>query len=96
MSTHIRSSIYMFTDQIKAYIGVNVRQAWEDEQVAVYDCQERLFRYKYIGLTDIDEFIVPYAYTTLQEVIVSSAYIYACSFAHHILGTIFKGPPKYK
>ena len=88
MSTHVRSSIYMFTGQVKSYIGLNVRQAWEDEQVAVYDCQERLFRYKYIGLTDIDEFIVPYAYTTLQEVIVSSAYIYTCSLVHYILGTI--------
>ena len=65
---------YQFTDQVKSYISVNVHQAWQDEQVAVYDCQERLFRYKYVGVTDIDEFIVPYAYTTLQEVIVSKTY----------------------
>ena len=69
--------VFAISDQVKSYISVNVPQAWQDEQVTVYDCQERLFRYKYIGVTDIDEFIVPYAYATLQEVIVSKTYIYA-------------------
>ncbi|KAL4232763.1 hypothetical protein ACF0H5_007451 [Mactra antiquata] len=46
-------------DGKKRYVGVKNMQGWNDEQVAVYDCQGRLSGYKYIGLYDTDEFIYP-------------------------------------
>ena len=46
-------------------------EAWEDEQITVFDCQERLSRFKYIALTDVDEFFVPYKDTTLPYLFVS-------------------------
>jgi len=33
--------------------------AWVDEQVTVFDCIQRFRGYKYIGILDVDEFLVP-------------------------------------
>ena len=34
-------------------------QAWNDEELLVFDCLSRLSSYKYIGIYDKDEYIVP-------------------------------------
>ena len=77
---------------MKSYIGLHYFQAWQDEQVAVYDCQERLFKYKYIGVTDIDEFIVPYAYTTIQELFVSTFNAYRLQWLKGDFGYFLSAP----
>ena len=32
---------------------------WNDEQIVAFDCQSRLHGYKYVGVIDTDEFMVP-------------------------------------
>lgn len=44
-------------------VGVKNSQAWNDEQLVVFDCLERLKGYKYLIMLDIDEYLVP----TLQN-----------------------------
>jgi hypothetical protein len=34
-------------------------QYWNDEQIALYDCQERTRNYDYVAVVDTDEFIIP-------------------------------------
>lgn len=46
-----------FSDGKKRYVGVKNFQSWNDEQIAVYDCQGKLSGYKYMGLYDVDEYI---------------------------------------
>ena len=42
-----------------ASIGVKNYQAWNDEQIPVYDCLEKLKGYKYLAVIDFDEYIIP-------------------------------------
>ena len=42
-----------------ATIGVKNFQAWNDEQISVYDCLEKLRGYKYLAVIDFDEYIIP-------------------------------------
>ena len=41
-------------------------QAWNDQQVVVYDCMSRLWTYRYVGVFDKDEFIVPKLQNPIQ------------------------------
>lgn len=34
-------------------------QSWNDEQIVLYDCQERLRNYDHIAVVDTDELIIP-------------------------------------
>ena len=34
-------------------------QYWNDEQVLLFDCQERLRIYDYVAIMDTDEFLIP-------------------------------------
>ena len=45
--------------QAVAKIGVKNFQAWNDEQLPVYDCLEKLRGYKYMAVVDFDEYIIP-------------------------------------
>jgi len=40
-------------------VGVKNYQAWNDEQIPVFDCLQRLQGYKYIVVLDLDEYLVP-------------------------------------
>jgi hypothetical protein len=51
------SNYKIFSDRIKRYQGQHVVQAWNDQQVVVYDCMSRLWTYRYVGVFDKDEFI---------------------------------------
>ena len=42
-----------------ASIGVKNFQAWNDEQIPVFDCLEKLRGYKYLAVIDFDEYIMP-------------------------------------
>ena len=42
-------------------------QAWNDEQIAVFDCQERLKYYDYVAVIDTDEFVIPTATKSLKN-----------------------------
>ena len=68
MTTRVRSS---FSDTVRREVGGKTDQWWDDEQVAVYDCQERLSNYTYVGVIDIDEFIVPQQDKSYQGLFVS-------------------------
>ncbi|KAK3578807.1 hypothetical protein CHS0354_030228 [Potamilus streckersoni] len=46
-------------DKYRRMVGQKSMQAWNDEQVPVFDCLERLRGYKYMGILDLDEFILP-------------------------------------
>lgn len=54
-------------------IGVKNMQAWNDEQVPVYDCLEKLRGYKYLMLIDMDEFLIPRQSRSLMELFVSNS-----------------------
>lgn len=41
-------------------VGQKNGQAWNDEQVVVYHCYDRLINFKFVGVIDFDEFIVPH------------------------------------
>ena len=53
-------------DQIKRYQGQHVVQSWNDQQVVLYDCTCRLWTYRYVGVFDKDEFIVPKLKSPIQ------------------------------
>ncbi|KAL4231491.1 hypothetical protein ACF0H5_009069 [Mactra antiquata] len=40
-------------------VGAKTPEAWDNEQMVVYDCQTRLRLYEFVGIIDIDEYIVP-------------------------------------
>lgn len=48
-------------------IGVKNFQAWNDEQVPVFDCLEKLKGYKYIVVLDLDEYLIPKTDKTLMN-----------------------------
>ncbi|KAL4237709.1 hypothetical protein ACF0H5_002423 [Mactra antiquata] len=48
-------------------IGTKIKSFFEDEQVAVYDCYERLSLYKYFSIIDMDEFIVPRKHDNIKN-----------------------------
>ena len=52
-------NLILFTENVKRYVGEKVPEAWNDEQVVVYDCQARLSGYNYVSVLDFDEFLVP-------------------------------------
>jgi hypothetical protein len=56
----------IYSDRIKRYQGQHVVQAWNDEQVDVYDYMSRLWTYRYVGVFDKDEFIVPELQNPIQ------------------------------
>ena len=51
--------LILFTEYVKRYVGEKIPEAWNDEQVVVYDCQARLSGYNYVSVLDFDEFLVP-------------------------------------
>lgn len=52
-------------------MGVKNFQAWNDEQIPVYDCFEKLKGYKYLAVIDIDEYLVPKTEKTWTKLFVS-------------------------
>ncbi|XP_045207921.2 uncharacterized protein LOC123559869 [Mercenaria mercenaria] len=40
-------------------VGVKNMQAWNDEQIPVFDCLEKLKGYKYLAVIDMDEYLIP-------------------------------------
>ncbi|WAR08250.1 hypothetical protein MAR_018208 [Mya arenaria] len=50
-------------------VGVKNFNSWNDEQVAVFDCQSRLSGYTYTGLYDFDEFIYPKNAKNLKDLL---------------------------
>ncbi|KAL4228494.1 hypothetical protein ACF0H5_011542 [Mactra antiquata] len=57
------SKLYEFDipekDEVSRDVGVKNVQSWNDEQIALYDCQERLYFYDYVAVVDTDEFLIP-------------------------------------
>ena len=45
-------------------------QAWQDEQVTVFDCQERLRGYSFVSVVDLDEFLLPLRDDNLKDMMV--------------------------
>ncbi|XP_053390443.1 uncharacterized protein LOC128553331 [Mercenaria mercenaria] len=44
---------------MKREVGVKSPNVWQDEQVVVFDCYQRLHGYTYIAIVDLDEFLLP-------------------------------------
>ena len=69
---------WLFSDRYPRIQGIQQVQAWNDQQVVVFDCLSRLSTYKYIGLYDKDEYIVPELKTpilgSLKSFVVSNKY----------------------
>ena len=61
----------VFPDSPKREVGQKNAQAWSDEQVLVYYCYDRLVNYKYVGIIDLDEFILPHKDKNFEELFVS-------------------------
>ena len=55
---------------LKRQVGQKNSQAWNDEQVLVYHCFDRLFNFKYVGIIDLDEFIVPHKDRNFEQLFV--------------------------
>ena len=56
-----------FSDRIsRPKGGMFNLQGWNDEELLVFDCISRLSTYKYIGVYDKDEYIVPELRTPIQ------------------------------
>ena len=53
-------------------VGDKNVQAWQDEQVTVFDCQERLRGYSFITILDLDEFLLPLRDENLRDMMVSN------------------------
>ena len=66
---------YFFTDAPVHEIGDKVEASWTDEQLTVYDCHARLQGYDFVGVIDLDEFLVP-KHGTLHELIVRILFVY--------------------
>ena len=66
-------------------MGDKNSQAWQDEQVTVFDCQERLRGYSFVSVVDLDEFLLPLRDDNLREMMVST------SFDQKYLGPIYFG-----
>ena len=70
--------LWLFADRYPRTQGIQQVQAWNDQQVVVFDCLSRLSTYKYIGLYDKDEYIVPELKTpfqgSLKSFVVSNKY----------------------
>lgn len=63
--------IFPSQDRFQRSVGVKNFQSWNDEQVVVLDCHGRLMGYPYIGLYDMDEFIIPKKLPALLQLLVS-------------------------
>lgn len=44
---------------VRSIVGGKNFQTWNDEQILIYDCLEKLKGYKYLVVLDIDEYLVP-------------------------------------
>ena len=67
----LRIDYIYISDIKKSSVGAKNMQAFADEQITVYDCHERLVNYKYVSVTDVDEFFLLYKDNTLQDLFVS-------------------------
>ena len=48
------------------------RLSWNDEQIVVYDTFERYSGYRYFGIIDYDEYLIPSRNRTIKRMLVSS------------------------
>ena len=60
------SNYKIYSDRIKRYQGQHVVQTWNDQPVVVYDYMSRLWTYRYVGVFDKDEYIVPELQNPIQ------------------------------
>ena len=67
---HNVSSLCCVSDSPKRMVGQKIPQAWNDEQVVVYHCFDRLFNFKYVGIIDMDEFLVPHKDRNFEDLFV--------------------------
>ncbi|KAL4228749.1 hypothetical protein ACF0H5_011792 [Mactra antiquata] len=58
---------YSYPSNKEYQVGEKLRSYWEDEQVVVYDCYQRLSLYRYISIIDMDEFIVPRKHDNIKD-----------------------------
>ncbi|XP_060594369.1 uncharacterized protein LOC132748749 [Ruditapes philippinarum] len=52
---------------MKREIGVKMPSVWQDEQVVVFDCYQRLQGYTYISIIDLDEFLLPRKHSNIKK-----------------------------
>ena len=60
-----------FSDNPKRSVGQKNAQVWNDEHVTIYHCHDRLINYKFVGVLDFDEFIIPHKDRNFKELFVS-------------------------
>ena len=65
-------TISHFSDNPYRRVGQKNGQAWNDEQVVVYHCYDRLVNFKFVGVIDFDEFIVPHKDKNFPQLFVST------------------------
>ena len=63
---------FLSTDSPVHKIGDKVIASWTDEQLTVYDCHDRLRGYDFVGIIDLDEFVVP-KHGNFEQMMVSSS-----------------------
>ena len=61
---------------MKREIGDKLPSVWQDEQVVVFDCFQRLHGYKYISIIDLDEFLLPRKHKNIKEMMVNKAFLF--------------------
>lgn len=51
-------------------VGHKTPSVWQDEQVTVFDCTERLQGYTYMAIIDLDEFLLPRKHKDIKTMLV--------------------------
>ncbi|XP_060551474.1 uncharacterized protein LOC132713042 [Ruditapes philippinarum] len=69
--------------------GMKTKEAWNIEQLVVHDCQGRLSGYQYVGVIDLDEFIVPVTDRNLETMMNKLLYILPNMSAVEVYGEMF-------
>ncbi|XP_053396878.1 uncharacterized protein LOC123551414 [Mercenaria mercenaria] len=82
-------SLPSYADTVAHRPGMKTVQAWNDEQILVYDCQSRLRGYKYVGVIDMDEFIVPVTDRNFENMLGRLIYVLPNMAAAEVYGEMF-------
>ena len=64
-------SFFIISDLYPRNFYTDRKQRWNDQQIVVDDSFERMSGYKYFGIVDHDEIILPYRRWTIKQMLVN-------------------------